>query len=473
MNSDKRREFIMIRYSDLTAICEHFEKREAEGWRLVSLRLLAEYRRCEPQKVRYSAELLETARIIGNEIPEKSRDYIDMCEQAGWSFVSNNGPLHIFRTETEDAPEIVSDPVEKLRSVKKATIRIGFILCILIAYLCVQAIFMTLLAESPAIMATRYPNAMFVTGSIFAIGYSLIYVLEFLFWYSGAKRAVAEGLPIPFNDLRAMKRATTRERIFVLTVVAFPVFLSIPDAIRGEPAFLRTMILTTALIAGIFIANYFINKRNLSPSKILIRAMIVSVSLVLLFGIIQLVIILKDSSPNEDPSVGITTDAWGKFVPSRYCIPVTISNIDPDFAPDRDPYAFSNLPFIFNRVRGESTILAGLYEYRSAVDDVTYEGTFGYLTYRIYYSSHEGLIRSYARTLDKYGDKNGIDPKGLDATLWAAKEAYFGCVESWGREGCVVIYDRYVLVIDSINSASDKGDIEKIAEVFADLLGNG
>lgn len=129
-NLNERENFkklMTFRYTDLKAVCEYLEEMAAKGWELKSMRTFMEFRKAEPRKVRYSAELLETASVYGNFVSDDSREYIDMCEQAGWEFVCNTGKMYIFRMEDENAIEIVSDNEEKLKDIKRGTLKTYFL----------------------------------------------------------------------------------------------------------------------------------------------------------------------------------------------------------------------------------------------------------------------------------------------------------------------------------------------------------
>lgn len=455
MDKETRKEFILIRYSDLTAICEHFEKMESEGWRLASLNMMAEYRRCEPKKVRYSAELLESGRILGNKIPEKSREYIDMCEQAGWSLVWIHGLLHIFRSEKYEAPEIVSDPEEKLQNIKKATFRglIGQGVAVFLLFL--QIPMMAYLFPSPATIATMPLFVSMMTFCLFVLGFLLLHDIEFLCWYQKAKRAVGEGELIPFKDTRAVKRATTRERIFVIAVLIVPVLFALPGAIRGEFEPFRVALISSGFSAVIFLLLYLFEKPSHSSSKTTVIATVVALSLFLVFVGANAYIGIKERS--EKPSIEIKTNTDGAFIPSRNRIPVLISDIFPDIETGS------------NEVSGESTVLAGLYEYESYASDP--ESEHYVLSYSIYFSSFKGLLRSYVHAPDITREDDEITREEVEAAPWGAEKAYSFAYRFRGDTDYIIVYDRYVLVLRGLRD-KEPADIEKMAEVFGGLLGN-
>jgi len=457
MSKNTRKNLAFIRYSDLSALCERLEKMEAEGWRLESLHLLAEYRRCEPRKVRYSAELLDTAHIIGNAIPPKSREYIDLCEQAGWSLVSHYGPLHIFRTEDIDAPEIVSDPVEKLHAIKRASLRMYLTMWLLILLPLLNLMVFSRLS-SPAVLATQYYILFIAISGIFGIAIATIYTVDFVIWYSKASRAVRAGLPIPYNDMKAVHRATVRDRILIIAVLATPLLLSLPGAVNGEFAQLRSSLLIAAWGFVFLVSKYFYSKKDRSTAKALLVATAISFSLVFLLTVGSIVLAVVGFVDHRPPSVKITTDYRGKFLPNSDSIPVTLLDFDPAAGE------------CTNQTDGESSILAGLYKYES--ETVHTDEGWKTLSYEIYHNRCEWLLQSYAREFGADDPDYEYVWTEIEATPWGANEAFIANDDRWRESAFIIIYDEYVLVIDTIDTDSDDAVVDKYEEVFSRLLGN-
>ena len=450
MDKETRKELNLYRYNDLTAIREHLEKMESEGWQLESLRLFAVYHRCEPQKVRYSAELLDISLISGHSLAGKSRDYIDICEQAGWSFVTNYGPLYIFRTEKEDAPEIVSDPDEKLRNAKRAQFSSIMILVLALFGMFIFSLLSMVTGDFPAIAATRYSFLLIVVCLLLPVGFLVMYNLEFLFWYQKAKRAVRDGLPIPYRETRAAKWMSRCDFVILIAIATVPIILGFYNAMRGEFEMLRQVLFGFGWIAAIAITYFVLKKRKCSSSKTLIVTLAVAFSLIILFAGMEIFLVFRDS---QEKKVVIRTDVKGAFVPNRNSIPVTISDLFPEIIESK------------NGASGEGTILAGLYQYTS--EGVYKETNPGKIFYSIYYSPHESLIHSYLRTLEKSGEKDGEVNTGIDAAPWGAKEAYLNQFET----DYVIVYDQYVLFFHTLETDPENGILERAEEAFGRLLG--
>jgi len=460
MSKDTRKKLMLIRYSDLAAICEQFEQMEAEGWRLESLGLLAEYRRCEPRKVRYSAELLDTASplaISSPEISDGSLDYIDLCEQTGWSLVSHYGLLHIFRTEDINAPEIVTDPVENLHTIKRSTIRTYLLMWIGGVLLISALIFMFAVTKSPAIIATDYNILFYSIMGIIAISIIGELSFYFLFWYMKAKRAVSESLPIPFNDTKAVNRATMRDRILIFVLMTTPFLLFVPDALRGDLAALGSFMKCFFWFAVFFTTTYFVQVGYRSTAKTIIATVVFAFSLTILMIVTVISTLNITLIRYPGPAAEIITDARGNFVPDPYDIPVTLSDVNP--AAEK----------CTNWTHGKSSIIAGLYTYTSKSTDPDMDQ--GYLQYKIYHSHFEWLLQSYVRDLGTNDPNIEYVREEIEATLWGAQKAYIASDDRVGLTAWILVYDENVLVIDTLDKNPGAAVIDKYAEVFGEFLG--
>ncbi len=218
------RKYMVFRYTDLKAICEYLEEMSEKGWELVSLtKIMVEFKKIEPHRVRYSVELIDTASSYNDEISDETKEYIDMCEQAGWEFVCNRRKMFIFRTEDESIPDIVSDSYEKLQSIKNAIVKSFF--AIWIIYL--LGFFFDIYAD-----VFMYKNIAEVAASNIKLGNAttaLIFIIiiltemfSFIIWYIKAKRALDDGKPISYINLKKLKR---RKFIILIPIIMIIIFI--------------------------------------------------------------------------------------------------------------------------------------------------------------------------------------------------------------------------------------------------------
>ncbi|MGN1195848.1 MAG: DUF2812 domain-containing protein [Acutalibacteraceae bacterium] len=115
------RHFISFDYSEIAALSEYLEKCESEGLRFRhKSNMFLYFERCEPKKVRYSAEVFKPIKNAWFGKTEMNSDFVDLCRQAGWQLVDFDGAsLYVFRSEDMDAVPIMTDEKKKLSIVAK------------------------------------------------------------------------------------------------------------------------------------------------------------------------------------------------------------------------------------------------------------------------------------------------------------------------------------------------------------------
>jgi hypothetical protein len=79
------------------------ERMAREGWHLVSGGILFKFRKGAPAEHRYRLD-------YRTEKTADLREYVTLCEDAGWEHVCRFGGWHYFRTADPAAPELHSDP---------------------------------------------------------------------------------------------------------------------------------------------------------------------------------------------------------------------------------------------------------------------------------------------------------------------------------------------------------------------------
>jgi len=104
---------ITCEYNELDTIAEILEEKAAEGWELSSKTgVIWGFRRSEPRKVKFCAEVVDTD-VIGNALDE----FISFCEADGWKHTFDAGSIQIFENEDLNAVPIHTEPEVKLRIV--------------------------------------------------------------------------------------------------------------------------------------------------------------------------------------------------------------------------------------------------------------------------------------------------------------------------------------------------------------------
>lgn len=119
-------------YNELDAVAEFLEKQAAEGWELTNITgSNYGFRRAEPRKVKINAE------IVSAEADEQQkREFIELCDAAGWKHIYDGGVVQYFQHESPDAEPIHTDPEVKLKVVHEKSVGTNFFAPLGVAALC-------------------------------------------------------------------------------------------------------------------------------------------------------------------------------------------------------------------------------------------------------------------------------------------------------------------------------------------------
>ena len=108
--------------TDLDSIQEFLEEMALNGWILKSVsRTTYYFEKCESKKVRYYIDFFNVEGNKNN--PRYSyhgrKEYIQLCEEAGWNYVTNGNGLLFFYTEDMKLAPIREDGEEKFKGICK------------------------------------------------------------------------------------------------------------------------------------------------------------------------------------------------------------------------------------------------------------------------------------------------------------------------------------------------------------------
>ncbi len=278
MSKDIKKEFLPFGFSELDAVSRRFEERAAEGWMLKTLDTTCIYERTLPRALRFNVVLCPTAEAGSNNISEKSHEFIRLCEDAGWSFVDHRGAAYAFFTDSEGAPEIETDDLERVNAVRKAGMQNRTLMTLPLALNGFNA-----LVQLFAVIDTR-GNVLRIALFAFLLLALLISLAGILAdrkreneWCERALESISTGEPIPRSgeeDLKARRRiavlgissvifltlaliavmwikgdAPIRASLIAAVLTAIPVALLAPGLARKERSKGKTA-LTVLLVLG-------------------------------------------------------------------------------------------------------------------------------------------------------------------------------------------------------------------------------
>jgi len=282
------KKFLTYNYTDLSALKEYLEEMALKGWELVNIRSFAEFKKCVPHRIRYNVELVPTAEYETNIVSERSKEFIDMCEQSGWRFVSNITNLYVFATEDENIPDIMTDNTERVELIKKTSKKqhksLLLSLCsILLCFASMLFMFLSDLGSEEGLDLLLHGLMVMVFMCVVAISYLNISVrVSFVKWRKKAEKALQDGASIEYYGIEIMKRRLLTMRIYFGILLATILGLSIFNALNGEFGFALFGVMITLVCIGVFFILLAINKMTLKKWQIVLLAIGTSFVIVLI-----------------------------------------------------------------------------------------------------------------------------------------------------------------------------------------------
>lgn len=212
MSKDTVKRVTLFDSTDLTAAEEYFSQMAQKGLMLKKYGPISHFRRSEPCKLRFSVQVIPAAR--GENYVKKTSEYVDLCEQAGWTCVSGAAGMYVFATDRSDVPDVVTDPQERIEAVTKQSIGGMIVSFLLSLWLSIKVV---------GLVSNLIEGKSFASQMAYELPYSLLWLsvfllfitktVSFLKWRRNAKRDSAAGRAIRFYGLRA-----SRQRRILLAV---------------------------------------------------------------------------------------------------------------------------------------------------------------------------------------------------------------------------------------------------------------
>ncbi|MBR2316054.1 MAG: DUF2812 domain-containing protein [Clostridia bacterium] len=201
-NKNEFTEFFGFDYTELFAVAEYLQLQEERGFRLKEFRShFWVFEKSEPKKIRYTAVLFRAKGTMSR------KEFIEMCECEGWEFVAlYNDELYIFRTENENAVDIMTDEAEKLKIIaKRAWLQPGFLG---LSFYSLWFIFKFIFFKSdfdPILEASSYQITELLIA-VYLLSIAAIRIFCYLFRVVRSKSRLSAGKDINFVNLRAANK---------------------------------------------------------------------------------------------------------------------------------------------------------------------------------------------------------------------------------------------------------------------------
>ena len=114
-----KREHFHFTFHDHTGIVRHLEDMAQKGWMLTSAGFFWKYRQEEPQNVRYAVTYFPDGADPGDPLGEKESLFRDLCESAGWEFVTRHREMQIFRSFRANPVPLDTEPMVQVETIHK------------------------------------------------------------------------------------------------------------------------------------------------------------------------------------------------------------------------------------------------------------------------------------------------------------------------------------------------------------------
>lgn len=204
-NKNEVTEFFYFDYTELSAVAEYLQLQQEKGLQLKEFRnSYWVFEKCEPKKARYTAVLY---RLKDAMYAASHKEFIEMCECEGWEFVAlYNDELYIFRTEDEDAIDIMTDEKEKLKIItKRAWFQPGFYgLSFYSLWLIFKFIFLR--SDFDPILEASVNRITDLLTVVFFLSIATTRILYYLLRVARVKYRLSAGKDIDFVNLRAANK---------------------------------------------------------------------------------------------------------------------------------------------------------------------------------------------------------------------------------------------------------------------------
>jgi hypothetical protein len=277
MNDRKKRIPFVFTLLDYKAMEEYFEMQAEKGWMLEKINSFTmEFKKIEPQSIKFAVDVFPYISAFDSYNSRAVKDYRDLCEKTGWTYVTSSNKLQVFYTEDmESYIPLQTDPVEEERIIKKAF----YSLEVLLMFILFPILFLSLGGLFPFKYDRLFINSDIVRTimlPLLLIPVS-IYVVYYGLWFWRAKRNVKEGYSLPKTSV---KSAVVRGRFHLIIsgiVLVIYIAAAIVDVVNGHPFPLFFLVIP---LAGVGVGLWF-RKKGLASNRSLRKNIAIFVSLII------------------------------------------------------------------------------------------------------------------------------------------------------------------------------------------------
>lgn len=240
-------------YTELTAIEEYLTEQEQRGLRLKEIDGKSfVFEKAEPRTVRYCAEIYTGSFSV---------DFKATCENESWECVGvYNKELFVFRTENEDAVDIMTDDKEKMKIVgKRALLKPGNLFWFYYPIMQIVRFLMDFDGTNYVFIEINQSNPYYyltISFLILILSFPLFILVDYFVWLCKAKTATKKGERIPFHNL---KQANKKRKIrYVLLLILIAVIVRFNSFVDGGFAVNQVKLSRNIQFSGVIYWLFFV-----------------------------------------------------------------------------------------------------------------------------------------------------------------------------------------------------------------------
>jgi len=295
----KKRELHVNLTGGIKNLEDHFTSMAEKGWLIEKIGMFfRSYKAVEPQKIRFCVDVLPEIGIFDYPDSENAKVYRSLCEDAGWSFVTSQKNIHVFRAEsTENEPLNLhtDNQVQNtayMNAYKKSEFYpsiFSFLVCMLSMVMCAYAVF-------NVNIRIPYTIVFLLPGMIGPTLVALFHLIIGVVWYQQAKYAHKHSLPLPVIN-KWIYHFNKNINFFGITVLYVCIILGIIfEAQRGT---MPMVFMVSGVIMGIILLfiwdvlwQQVKNKKRSKVGNIILVVIGFALAYAVLLGVIIVLVIL-------------------------------------------------------------------------------------------------------------------------------------------------------------------------------------
>lgn len=294
---------------EFRAIEEYLDKEALRGWKLEKIKgEFFKFKKIEPKSFKYTVDVLDEIAFIDGKNTEKSMEYREFCNMAGWEFICEKNKFQIYCSEylTENIL-IHTDEAERFEIVKKATMKYEFSIFMLILLF----IYFAYISISNGSFLADNLVLLYVACIGIRVIFEVICFIDFMRWKIKSEKSLEKGEKISYNGRKNVAIKSFLQKVIDSILVVLAVFMIID--MKGFD--MKILLFQLIIVVIPYIIRSLINKtdgnninrRNLYRSSMFFLLIVEIVVIIFLFesGIVNYEYKSKDILSNKVNTITI------------------------------------------------------------------------------------------------------------------------------------------------------------------------